>query len=243
LVLVWAGIIFSDELKLELMETSIAFGIPIVAAWPTLLKVFWTTLLLAISAAILSTILGLHFAVFRSFNNQVLNFFFISYVDFFPAMPIIGFMMLIYYALPLLGIRLSAIMSGILALGLSCSSYVSEIFRAGFLSVKKGQIEANHALGLNPAKIMRLVILRQAFRVVTPPLVGKYVVGAKAAALASSIFIIELLKRGLSEKSLLADSSPLIFVTVLYLIMLVPLTQFSVYLERLMKTGSRHVKL
>lgn len=270
LLLVWAVIIFTDELKPEKMKTALVFGIFIIAgwlyyryssarwgemgflffnlemiqkAWPTLLEGFWTTLLLAVAAAIMSTIVGLLLAVFRSFNNAVLNVFIIAYVDFFRAMPIIVLMMLIYYALPFMGIRLSAIMSGILALGLNSSAYVSEIFRAGFLSVKAGQIEAAGALGLNPVQTMRLVILPQAFRVVIPPLVSNYVASAKDTALASSISIIELLKAGLSQKSLLANPSPLIFVTVLYLAMFLPLTRFSGYLEKKMKASQRQVNL
>jgi polar amino acid transport system permease protein len=270
LLLVWAFIIFTDELKPEKMKTLTVFCIFIVAAWlyyrystarwgemgylffnlemiqkawPTLVEGFWTTLLLAVCAAIMSTIIGLLLAVFRSFNNPVLNFFIIAYVDFFRAMPIIVLMMLIYYALPFMGISLSAILSGILALGLNSSAYVSEIFRAGFLSIKKGQIEASSALGLNPIQTMRLVILPQAFRVVIPPLVGNYVASAKDTALASSISIIELLKAGLSQKSLLANPSPLIFVTVLYLVMFVPLTRFSGYLEKRMKESQRQVHL
>ena len=270
LLIVWAFIIFTDELKPEVMKTVVAFSLFIVGgwlyyryataqwsemtylffnvdaiqkAWPTLVEGFWTTLLLAVCAAIMSTIIGLLLAVFRSFNSPVLNVFIIAYVDFFRAMPIIVLMMLIYYALPFMGIRLSAIMSGILALGLNSSAYVSEIFRAGFLSIKKGQIEAAHALGLNPIQTMRLVLLPQAFRVVIPPLVGNYVASAKDTALASSISIIELLKAGLSQKSLLANPSPLIFVTVLYLAMFVPLTRFSGYLEKRMKAGQRQVHL
>jgi len=270
LFLIWAMIIFTDELKSEKMKTAIVFSLFIVAgwlyyqyatarwgemgflffnvemiqkAWPTLVEGFWTTLFLAFGAAIMSTIVGLLLAVFRSFNNPVLNFFIIAYVDFFRAMPIIVLMMLIYYALPFMGISLSAIMSGILALGLNSSAYVSEIFRAGFLSIKKGQIEAAKALGLNGLQTMRLVILPQAFRVVIPPLVGNYVASAKDTALASSISIIELLKAGLSQKSLLANPSPLIFVTVLYLVMFLPLTRFSGYLEKKMKASQRQVRL
>ena len=260
LFLVWAMIIFTDELKSEKMKTAMVFSLFIIAgwlysrflffnvemiqkAWPTLMEGFWTTLLLAFGAAIMSTIVGLLLAVFRSFNNAVLNFFIIAYVDFFRAMPIIVLMMLIYYALPFMGISLSAILSGILALGLNSSAYVSEIFRAGFLSIKKGQIEAAHALGLNGLQTMRLVILPQAFRVVIPPLVGNYVASAKDTALASSISIIELLKAGLSQKSLLANPSPLIFVTALYLVMFLPLTRFSGYLEKKMKASQRQVNL
>ena len=270
LMIAWAVIIFTDELKPEILKTVIVIAILVVAAWlyyrystarwgemtflffnvdiikkawPTLVTGFWTTLLLAVSSAILSTIIGLLLAVFRSFNNPVLNVFIIAYVDFFRAMPIIVLMMMIYYALPFLGIRLSAIMSGILALGLNSSAYVSEIFRAGFLSIKKGQIEAAQALGLNPIKTMRLVLLPQAFRVVIPPLVSNYVASAKDTALASSISIIELLKAGLSEKSLLANPSPLIFVTVLYMVMFIPLTRFSGFLEKRMKASQRQIRL
>jgi polar amino acid transport system permease protein len=270
LTIAWAAVFFTDELKPEALKTVAVFALMAVAAWlyyrystarwsemtglffnwgviekawPTLIEGLWTTILLAVSAAIMSTILGLLLAIFRSFNNPVLNFFIIAYIDFFRAMPIIVLMMMIYYALPFLNIRLSAIMSGILALGLNSSAYVSEIFRAGFLSIKKGQIEAAQALGLNAVKTMRLVLLPQAFRVVIPPLVSNYVASAKDTALASAISIIELLKAGLSQKSLLANPSPLIFVAVVYLILFVPLTQFAGFLERRMKKSQRQVRL
>jgi polar amino acid transport system permease protein len=266
----WTAVVFTDELKPEALKTVAAFvliGVSawlyyryssarwsemthlffnwdvIEKAWPILIEGLWTTILLAVSAALMSTVIGLLLAVFRSFNNPVLNFFIIAYIDFFRAMPIIVLMMMIYYALPFLNIRLSAIMSGILALGLNSSAYVSEIFRAGFLSVKKGQIEAAHALGLNAVKTMRLVLLPQAFRVVIPPLVSNYVASAKDTALASAISIIELLKAGLSQKSLLANPSPLIFVAVVYLMLFVPLTQLAGLLERKMKKSQRQVRL
>ena len=184
LLLMWAAIIFTDELKSEKFKTAAVFSIFIISAWlfyrysdarwgeigylffnvemiqkawPTLMEGFWTTLFLAVCAAIMSTILGLLLAVFRTFNNAVLNVFIIGYIDFFRAMPIIVLMMLMYYALPFMGIRLSAIMSGILALGLNSSAYVSEIFRAGFSFHQEGadrgrpcpwtQRVANHAFG------------------------------------------------------------------------------------------------
>jgi polar amino acid transport system permease protein len=270
LALAWAVILFTDELKPEYLKTILVFVLLVLGGWlyyrystgrwsemthlffnlkiiqkalPTLIQGFWTTLLMAAAAAVMSTILGLLLAVFRSFGNPVLNLFIVAYVDFFRSMPIIVLMMVIYYALPFLNIRLSAIMSGILALGLNSSAYVSEIFRAGFLSIKKGQFEAAHALGLTPMQTMRLVLLPQAVRVVLPPLVGNYVASAKDTALASAISIIELLKAGLSQKSLLANPSPLIFSAVLYLLMFVPLTRLSGLLERRMKAGVRQVRL
>ncbi len=270
LLLVWAAIVFTDELKSDKLKTLIAFGIIIVfgwlyyrystarwsemvhlffnvgviqKAWPYLVKGFWTTILLAVTAAIFSTIIGLLLAVFRSFNNPVLNFFIILYIDVFRAIPIIVLMMVIYYAFPFMNMRFNAITSGIIALALNSSAYVAEIFRAGFLSIKKGQIEAAHALGLSPMQTMRLVILPQAFQVVIPPLVGNYVASSKDTALASSISIIELLKAGVAQQSLLASPSPLIFVTVLYLVLFVPLTKFSGMLERKMQGTKRQINV
>ena len=263
---VFVGIIFSDELKKEWLKTVAAFlwiinllvlyyqystaqwarmtnlffnfGV-IQKALPTLLQGIGVTIKIAIFAAIMSTIVGLLLAVFRSLNNRVLNIFIIAYVDFFRAMPIMVLMVLIYYALPFMGIRLDAVVSGILALGLNSSAYVSEIFRAGISSVKRGQIEAAHALGLTTMQTMRLVLLPQAFRVVLPPLVGNYVASAKDTALCSSISIIELLKAGLSQQALLANPSPLIFSAVMYIIMFVPLTRLSSILESRMKRKQR----
>jgi polar amino acid transport system permease protein len=266
----WAIIIFTDQQKPDLYKTLISLVLVILSAWlfyrysnarwgemtnlflnmgimqkalPRMIEGLGVTIKIAIFAAIMSTTLGLLLAVFRSFNNRVLNLFIVAYVDFFRAMPIIVLMVLIYYALPYLGITLDAIPSGIIALGLNSSAYVSEIFRAGILSVKKGQLEAAHALGLTSMQTMRLILLPQAVRVVLPPLVGNYVASAKDTALCSSISIIELLKAGLSEQAMLVNPSPLIFSTVLYLIMFVPLTRFSTYLEMRMKRSVRKINL
>jgi polar amino acid transport system permease protein len=268
LLLIWCGIVISDEIRPEALKIGTIFSVVAIMlllflkfnvsnsdeiidlffntavikkAWPYLFLGFKTTIALAFSAALLSTVIGLALAIFRSFNNKVLNFFIIAYVDFFRAIPIIVLLMLIYYGLPFLNIRLSAFASGVLGLGLNSGAYVSEIFRAGFLAVNKGQIEASRALGMTPWQTIRKVALPQAFKSVIPPLVGNYVASAKDTALCSSISIIELLKAGTAQQSLNANPSPLIFVTVMYLILFVPLTRFCGYIEKRMKKTERQV--
>lgn len=208
-------------------------------SWPYLVQGFWTTVQLALCAAVVSTIIGVTLAVFQSFNNRVLNFFIVAYVDFFRAIPIIVLLMLIYYGLPFLNIRLSAFASGVLGLGLNSGAYVSEIFRAGFLSLDRGQIEACRALGMNSWQTVIKVLLPQAVKAITPPLVGNYVSSAKDTALCSSISIIELLKAGTAQQSMNANPSPLIFVAALYLMLFLPLTRFTGYLEHRMKRTDR----
>mgnify|MGYP001190255410 CR=1 FL=1 len=262
----WAAIFFSDELKPEWSKTLTAFALLILfgflyyrystAHWsrmmtlfmnmevikvalPRLLEGLVITVKIAISSWVISTLLGLFLAVFRAFDNRVLNIFIIAYVDVFRAIPIMVLMVVIYFALPYVGLTLDAMTSAILALGLNSAAYVAEIFRGGIMSVKKGQIEAARALGLNTWQTMRLVLLPQAIRVVMPPLVGNYVASAKDTALASSISVIEMMKAALVEQAMLANPSPLIFCFVLYLLMFVPLTRLSSILEQRMKKSQR----
>ncbi|MGQ9457338.1 MAG: amino acid ABC transporter permease [Anaerolineae bacterium] len=205
------------------------------SAWLVLFRGLGVTVQIAVFSALLGTLLGLLLAVFRAFNNRVLNLFIVAYIDFFRSMPIIVLMVLIYYALPYTGITLSAVASGILALGLNSSAYISEIFRAGILAVHHGQIEAAHALGLDSWKTMRLIVLPQAFRVVIPPLASNYVASAKDTAICSAISILELLKSAMQVQAFRANPTPLIAATVLYILLFVPLTRLAGMLESRMR--------
>jgi len=204
--------------------------------WTVLRDGLWLTVQLAVLSMFFSTLVGLLLAVFRSFNNPVLNLFIIMYIDFFRSMPIIVLMMLIYYALPFTGLRLSPLASGVLALTLNSAAYVSEIFRAGILSVKHGQIEASRALGLNAMQTMRMVILPQAFRVVLPPLASNYVASAKDTAICSTITLLELLKSAMQIQAFHANPTALVAATVIYVLLLVPLTRLAGVLETRMKS-------
>lgn len=204
-------------------------------AWSILFEGLKLTIQVALFSGIFGTIIGLFMAVFRSFNNRILNIFIVAYIDFFRSMPIIVLMVLVYYALPYTGITLSAMVSGVLALSLNSSAYISEIFRAGISSIHHGQIEAAHALGLNAIQTMRLIILPQAFRIVIPPLASNYVASAKDTAICSSIAILELLKSAMQVQAWKANPTPLIAATAIYIIFLVPLTRLAGILENRMK--------
>jgi polar amino acid transport system permease protein len=203
--------------------------------WSILFAGFWLTVQIAFFSGVFGTLIGLFLAIFRSFNNRILNIFIIAYIDFFRSMPIIVLMALVYYALPYTGITLSAMVSGILALSLNSSAYISEIFRAGISAIHHGQIEAAHALGLNSIKTMRLIILPQAFRVVIPPLASNYVASAKDTAVCSAISILELLKAAMQLQAWRANPTPLIAATAIYIIFFVPLTRLAGVLENRMK--------
>ena len=183
-------------------------------------------------SALFGSLLGLLLAVLRTVvNDKVLNFFIIAYVDFFRAMPMIVMLLVVYAALPYTGILLSPIASGILTLVLIQGAYFSEVFRSGIEAIHHGQTEAAKSLGLGAWKTMRFVILPQALRVVVPPYTGFLVGLMKGTALTSIITVCELLKTAQQIQSWYANPTPVIIATILYLVILLPMTRISNILE------------
>jgi polar amino acid transport system permease protein len=207
--------------------------------WPSMFKAFGLTLELGFFSGVFAILSGLILAVVRSFNNKILNYFILSYINIFRALPTIVLAALVYYALPYLGVKFSGIVAGVITLGLNHGAFSSEIFRAGIESVHHGQIEAAHALGFDSLKTMKLVILPQAFRVVIPPLTGQMVALLKETAICSTIGILELMRQALIIQAWKANPTPLIVATIIYLLVLIPLTRLSRYLEMRMKYGER----
>jgi len=201
-------------------------------AWSELLLGLEMTLKLAFVSMVISTLLGLIIAVMRSFKNPILEFFLVIYIDFFRAIPLIVLLVFVYYALPFLGIALDPYLAAILAVSLNYSAYVAEVFRSGIESIHRAQVEAARSLGLRPLQAMRLVILPQAVRVVVPPLTGLMVALLKDTALATIIGLPELLYKGIQTMIWKANPTPLVTVALIYILVLLPLTRFSSYLEK-----------
>lgn len=202
------------------------------SGWKMLIDGAIVSLRIFFYAAVLATLLGLTLAVLRTFNNKILGTFIVVYIDLVRALPVIVQIIMIYFGLPFLGITLSPLVSGILALTLNNAAFMSEIFRAGLEAVHHGQTEAARALGLSAFQSMRLVILPQALRTVVPPYTGSLVGLLKETALCSTISILELLNTARLLQTWFANATPLAMAALLYLAILLPLTRASSELER-----------
>lgn len=207
-------------------------------SWSELLEGLGVTLQLAALSAVFSILIGLLLAVLRSFDSPTLNIFVIAYIDLFRSIPMIVLMVVVYYALPYLGIALDSIKATIVALSLGYSAYTAESFRSGIESVHFGQIEAARALGLTRLQAMRLVILPQAFRIVIPPLTGNLVAMLKDTAVASVVASPELLKRAREVYVGKANPTALVAAAFIYLLILLPLVRIASLLEKRV-TGAR----
>ena len=140
-------------------------------------------------------------------------------------------LIVLYYALPFAGIRLSSMVSAVLALSVVMAAFSAEVFRAGIQAIPHGQVEAARALGLHFLAILRHVVLPQAVRTVIPPLTGNCVGIVKETSLASVVALPELLKQGNDAQALTANPTPLIGVAAIYLLLLWPMVRLLARLE------------
>jgi polar amino acid transport system permease protein len=153
----------------------------------------------------------------------------VIYSDIFRGIPVLLVFLLIGYGVP--GLQLgyfsnqSPEVYSCVALILTYSAYVAEVFRAGIFSVPNGQILAARSLGLTNATTMRRVILPQAVRTVIPPLLNDFISLQKDTALLSVLGVIEAVQAGTIFQESKFNSSGLVVASLLFLVMTIPLTR------------------
>ncbi|PUA18865.1 amino acid ABC transporter permease [Glaciimonas sp. PCH181] len=151
------------------------------------------TLYTSSSAFVIGLLLGVVLMVIRVAGGPILRSLVIVYVSAMRGMPLLIQLLIAYYVLPpLLGINISPIAAGILALALNTTAYVSEILRGALSTIPLGQAASARALGMRPWQVWRFVLLPQIFHRAVPPLTNEYTVLLKASSLLSIIAVTEL---------------------------------------------------
>lgn len=200
--------------------------------FPMLMQGLWITLQLGAASIIVGLVLGLALAMTRLYGPPPVAFVTRVYIDIFRSIPLLVLLIIVYYALPFVGVRLSPFASALTALTLVSGAYTAEIFRAGIEAIPKGQFEASAALGLNGRQTMADVILPQAVRIVIPPLTNNSINVIKDTALASVVAMPDLLKQATQAQALAANPTPLIVAAAIYVAFLWPLVALVSRMER-----------
>ncbi|MET7244029.1 amino acid ABC transporter permease [Methylobacterium sp. EM32] len=173
------------------MNYTLDFG-PVVAGLPDLLKGCAGTLLLAVSGMAIALVIGVVGVVLRESPLRPLRWAVIAFVELIRNTPFLVQIYFVFFALPLIGIRLAPTPTAIIALGLNGGAYAIEIIRGGVQSIHKGQVEAGYALGLHKRDVFRFIVLRPALRAVYPSLTGQFVMLTLTTSIASAIAAYEL---------------------------------------------------
>lgn len=200
---------------------------------PILLQGAFTTVGLAIAALVIATFGGLVLALMRYSGNPVLSFLSRSFINVVRGIPILVQLFYIYFVLPEFGIDLSAFQAGAIGLGIAYSCYMAENFRAGLEAVDKGQLEAAQSIGMGWGKMMRRVVLPQAFRTVLPPYGNTMIMLLKDTSQASVITVAEMTFQGkILAASTFQNMTVYTLVAGLYLCLSVPLLILAWWLEK-----------
>lgn len=166
-------------------------------AWevlPILAEASLVTIQVTVLGFVLALVVGMALAVGRMAGPKWLRLAVGGVVEFIRSTPLLIQIFFLYYVMPEFGLTLSAMLTGVLALGLHYGAYCSEVYRAGLENVPKGQWEASVALNLSPWTTFKDVILPQAIPPVVPAL-GNYLVALfKETPLLSVIAVMELMQ-------------------------------------------------
>ena len=206
----------------------------------------WTTIQVALIAQLLGVLLGFVFALMRISRNPVANGLAGFYVWFFRGTPVLLQLFILYFGLPQLfnsqtfTQELTAFRAAVLAFGVNEGAYMTEIVRAGILSVEAGQMDAGKSLGMTQLQAMRHVVLPQALRVVIPPTGNEFIAMLKNTSLASAISLVELLyASNLIYSSNFKFMELLVVAAIWYLTMTTVFSLGQAELERILSVGER----
>lgn len=218
-------------LNLEFMQKNLSFIAG--GVWQTLLVSF-----LSISLAIVLALIAALGRLSKFPPFYALSTFYVSLIRGTPLYLQIFFFFL---ALPQLGIVLTGLFAGVIALGLNYGAYMSEIFRAGLASVGRGQREAAMALGMTPWQTMKRIILPQALRFAIPPIGNDFIAMTKDSALVSATgFVHEIMWRATRVgRAQFNNLEALIMAAVFYWLMTIVLTYIQSIIEARLAKGER----
>ncbi|MBM3833449.1 MAG: amino acid ABC transporter permease [Verrucomicrobia bacterium] len=194
---------------------------------------WFTTILVSIAALILSTVVGLSFALARRSRFLPLQCFSRIYVEVVRGTPLLVQILIFFYVVADAFHVENRYLVGILTLAFFSGAYISEIIRAGIESVGKSQLESAKAIGLTRAQTYRHIIFPQALRQTLPPLAGQFVSLIKDSSLLSIISISEFTLNAQEVNSFTFSTlESYIPLAIGYLILTLPISIGTRYLER-----------
>jgi len=204
-----------------------------VASFPRVLEGLWLNVRVLVVAAVVIFFFALLLAICRTLRGPVffpLRAAATAYVDLFRGLPLLLVLLVVGFGIP--GLRIpwmttSPVVLGGLAIVLTYSAYVAEVFRAGIESVHPSQVAAARSLGLTRAQATRHVVLPQAVRRVVPPLLNDLVALSKDSGLISILGAYDAIRAAQVVTSQHANFTPYIVAGFLFIALTIPLTRFT----------------
>lgn len=210
---------------MELINEIIAFIPQALEGLKVTIEIFAITLIFSIP-------LGVIIALGRISKSRILKAITGAYVLILRGTPLLLQILFIFFGLPLLNISIPRFPAAILAMVLNYGAYFAEIFRAGILSIDKGQFEGAEVLGLSKKDTFFRIIVPQALKKVFPPVASEVVTLVKDTALIYAVGLDELLKVAKIASNRLSSIMPFVIVGIVYLIFNGIITKVLEFIEK-----------
>jgi general L-amino acid transport system permease protein len=228
-------VVLSLDLGLPYVETSL---------WGGLL----VTLVVAIVGMVASLPIGVLLALGRRSKLPVVRFFSIAFIEFWRGVPLITVLFMASVMLPVFlppGVNFDKLLRALIGVALFTSAYMAETVRGGLQAIPKGQYEAAMAVGLNYVRMMRLIVLPQALKIVIPGIVNSFISLFKDTSLVLIIGLFDLLgivQVNFTDANWASPQTPAsgyIFAAFVFWLFCFGMSRYSMYTERRLNRGHR----
>ena len=207
--------------------------------WVLIVQGLGNTILIAVCAILIGTVLGCIFALMKISDSKILKFIAETYTTVLRGIPLATQLMIFYFVI-FAPLGLNKLLVAILAYGINSGAYCTEIFRAGIQSIDNGQTEAGRSLGLSKRQTLFNIILPQAVKAVLPTYTSEFIVLLKETSVASFIAVMDLTKAGDMIRNATYNAwVPLLTCAVIYLILTCGLTNLFALLEKQLRKSDR----
>ena len=205
------------------------------------------TVLITIFALLIGVIIGVIIALIRVNYHQsrkksillrIANLVCGLYLTVIRGTPMVVQLMIMYFVI--LVNEQNGVIVAIIAFGINSGAYVAEIFRSGIMSIDPGQFEAGRSLGFNYIQTMMHIVIPQAFKVILPTLLNEFIVLVKETSVAGYVGVVDLTKAGDRTRGMTFEAfMPLLAVAIVYLCIVIILTQILKVIERRLRKSER----
>lgn len=205
------------------------------STWRFLIDGFRGTIAVAVTAGVISLVLGMLLMLGRVSENRALSAACRVVIDFFRGVPSLLLIYFFFLIVPQYGIKMPSFWMLTLPVALAAAGVLAEVFRAGVNAVPKGQVEAAYSLGLTRGKVMRRIVLPQAIHYVIPSLISQLVVVVKDTTVAYVVSYPDLMQ---NARVLITSYDSLVsvylVVAIIYILINYAINQASAYVSRRM---------
>ena len=193
------------------------------------------TILLAFVGVLFGLIFGSLLALMKLSKSKILKALAVIYIEYVRGTPLLVQIFIVYFGTGVLGLDLSKLLAGCIAVSLNSAAYVAEIVRAGINAVNKGQMEAARSLGMNQKEAMRYIVFPQAIKNILPALGNEFVTIIKESSVVSVIGVSELIfQTGVVQGASFKPFLPYVLVSLIYFVMTFCISRLLGLVERRM---------